>query len=216
MNSTSNIIFNPSYILSPTQSTSSSTGALVLNGGIGMGNGVAAAPIINWGNTYTVFPSKQIALYDANNNNHQYYGLGIQSNQLTYIVESTAADHVFYAGTSSSTRAELCRIKGSGGINTPSLQITSGNGGSAFKILFGRANSSGSPVTISFGYTFSSAPTVIANQELNNTLYDFHIRINSISTTGFTYYAYASAISNPSQVFVAGDSCIINWVALGM
>ncbi len=103
---------------SSTQSTSSSTGAIVCRGGIGLGMGsTGAPPIISWGNNYTVSASnsKQIALYETNSGNlFQYYGFGVSSGQLCYTVDSTSSDHVFFAAANASSRTELLRIKGNG------------------------------------------------------------------------------------------------------
>ncbi len=104
-------------INSATASTSSSTGALVIAGGIGLGNGSATPSRINFGSSYTVADpgsNKLISLLDTANNNYQFVGFGINSNILRYHVSSTSADHVFYAATSSSAANELFRIKGSG------------------------------------------------------------------------------------------------------
>lgn len=124
----------PQKITSTTAATSSSTGALIVAGGIGIGNGATTAPTISWG-TPSVFPSKALALYDNNNNNYQYFGLGVSSTQINYTVDASTSDHVFYAGATSSTRTELLRIKGtgrlfllSGSAGTPSLGFVNESG----------------------------------------------------------------------------------------
>lgn len=55
-------------------------------------------------------------MYQGPNNDHQYYGFGVNNLALRYQVDTTTADHVFYAATSSSTSAELMRIKGTGSV----------------------------------------------------------------------------------------------------
>lgn len=50
------------------------------------------------------------------NNDYQYFGFGVQDSTLAYNVDTTASSHVFYAGASTTTRNELVRIKGTGGI----------------------------------------------------------------------------------------------------
>ena len=55
-----------------------------------------------------------ITLNQTINNQHQFYGFGINANILRYQVDSITANHVFYAGTSSSTSNELFRISGNG------------------------------------------------------------------------------------------------------
>lgn len=60
--------------------------------------------------------NRKIVLYDANNNDHQYYGFGITSGTLRYQVEHTSASHVFYAATSTTTSNEIFRINGLGNV----------------------------------------------------------------------------------------------------
>lgn len=65
--------------------------------------------------------NRKIVLYDINNNDHQYYGFGINNGTLRYQVEHTAASHVFYTATSTTTSNEIFRINGLGnvGIGNP-------------------------------------------------------------------------------------------------
>jgi predicted nucleic acid-binding Zn-ribbon protein len=58
--------------------------------------------------------NRKISLFETVANDHQYYGFGINLATLRYQVDSTASDHVFYAGTSSTTSNEVGRIKGTG------------------------------------------------------------------------------------------------------
>lgn len=56
----------------------------------------------------------KIALYQTAANNFQFYGFGVLGSTLVYNVDATSASHVFFAGTSSTTAAEVFRIKGTG------------------------------------------------------------------------------------------------------
>jgi hypothetical protein len=69
-----------------------------------------------------VVQNRKIVLYEDANNDHQFYGFGINSLMLRYQVASTSHCHAFYAGASPSTSTELMRIDGSGlvGIGTSS------------------------------------------------------------------------------------------------
>lgn len=58
--------------------------------------------------------NRKIVLWELTNDDHQYYGFGINNATLRYQTDSPGADHVFYAGTSSTTSNELFRIKGNG------------------------------------------------------------------------------------------------------
>lgn len=70
---------------------------------------------------------KIISLYNTAANNYQFYGFGIASGQLKYHTDSTFSDHVFYAGTSSSSETEVARIKGNGNVITAGI-ISAGGG----------------------------------------------------------------------------------------
>ncbi len=80
------------------------------NGNVGIGTTTTNAPL-QFSNTLV---NRKLVLLDNNNNNHQYYGLGVNTSILRYQVAATSTDHVFFAGTSSTTSNELFRIKGSG------------------------------------------------------------------------------------------------------
>ena len=58
--------------------------------------------------------NRKIVLWEAVNNDHQYHGLGINSDVLRYQIPGTADSHIFYAATSSTTSNELMRIQGNG------------------------------------------------------------------------------------------------------
>ena len=60
--------------------------------------------------------NRKIVLYQGPSNDHQFYGFGVNNLTLRYQVDTTAADHVFFAGASSSASAELFRIKGNGNV----------------------------------------------------------------------------------------------------
>ncbi len=64
--------------------------------------------------------SRKIVLYENNNNDHEYFGFGINPGMLRYQVSGASENHVFYAGANSSSSKELMRITGTGfvGIGT--------------------------------------------------------------------------------------------------
>jgi len=82
--------------------------------------------------------NRKIVLFEGTNNDHQFYGFGINTSTLRYQVDNIGADHIWYAATSASNSNELMRIKGNGrlgiGTSTPitTLQV---NGGLALKAV---------------------------------------------------------------------------------
>ncbi|HJW29653.1 MAG TPA: hypothetical protein VJ508_10505, partial [Saprospiraceae bacterium] len=93
------------------------------NGNVGIGTSAPNAPL--------QFPNdirnRKVVLYDSYNNDHQFYGFGINGYTLRYQVSSTSDSHIFYAGTSPTTSTELMRISGNGnvgiGTSTPSAKL---------------------------------------------------------------------------------------------
>ncbi|HOZ52945.1 MAG TPA: hypothetical protein PLU17_13860, partial [Chitinophagaceae bacterium] len=58
--------------------------------------------------------NRKIVLYEAANNEHEFYGFGLNGSTLRYQTDDIASDHVFYAASSTTTSAELMRVKGNG------------------------------------------------------------------------------------------------------
>lgn len=102
---------------------------ITASGNIGIGNATPNAPL-QFANT---IQNRKIVLWDGNNNDHNYYGFGINTYMLRYQVEATTSNHAFYAGTSTTTSNELMRITGTGnvgiGIAAPAqrLDVQGGN-----------------------------------------------------------------------------------------
>jgi len=59
--------------------------------------------------------TRKVVLFSGGDNNFQFYGFGVESSTLVYSTYTTGDDHVFFAGTGTASRAELARIKGTGG-----------------------------------------------------------------------------------------------------
>ena len=64
--------------------------------------------------------SRKIVLFEGSDNDNQVYSLGVNGGIFRYQVSDIADNHVFYAGLTSTTSAELMRIQGDGkvGIGT--------------------------------------------------------------------------------------------------
>jgi Chaperone of endosialidase len=61
-----------------------------------------------------VIKSRRVLLWEEANNDHQFYGLGINAGTLRYQVSNLAASHIFYAGATASSSNEIMRIGGNG------------------------------------------------------------------------------------------------------
>ena len=84
-----------------------------ITGNVGIGTKSPDAPL-QFGNTVG---NRKIVLFQASaGDTHLYYGFGINNFAMRYQVDNTLSDHIFYAGTSTTTSNELMRIKGTGAV----------------------------------------------------------------------------------------------------
>jgi hypothetical protein len=165
------------------------------NGNVGIGNSVPNAPL-QFSNSLV---NRKIVLYEGANNDHQYYGFGVNGSTLRYQVDALSADHVFFAGNSPTGTTELMRIKGNGnvgiGTNNPvkPLSFPASTGekillypGATGEVGIGvyanelRIHSDYAGAKISFGYQ-NNAGVFTQTMWLNNT--------TSVLTVGATAYA---------------------------
>jgi hypothetical protein len=112
----------------PTQWTNAGNNIYNTNtGNVGIGTTTPNAPL-QFSNGLT---NRKVVLYETGNNDHQYYGFGINAGALRYQTDATAADHVFYSGANESSSNELMRIKGNGnigiGMNAPNAPLQFSN-----------------------------------------------------------------------------------------
>ncbi|KXH83416.1 hypothetical protein [Chryseobacterium kwangjuense] len=109
--------------------------------------------------------NRKIVLYEAANDDHQYYGLGINNNTLRYQVDGLGSDHVFFSGNGANASAELLRVKGNGnvGVGTSTPQKTLHVNGAAQITnelnVGGTATTAGSPGTSGQVLTSNGANT---------------------------------------------------------
>ncbi|MBK7854803.1 MAG: hypothetical protein IPJ79_07720 [Bacteroidetes bacterium] len=127
-----------------------------------------------------------MVLYEAANNEHQFYGFGINGGALRYQVEHTGANHIFYASASATTSNELMRIQGNGnvGIGTTSPDT---------KLDVSRADAAGDGDAISFGsqsYKMGKLGEItsdngvyLANVYGANAYIDFRVAGNAVANT---------------------------------
>jgi hypothetical protein len=81
-----------------------------MSGNVGIGNAAPNAPL----QFSNIVDNRKLVLSESANDDHQFSGFGTNTNILRYQVPNAASDHVFYAGTSSTTSNELMRITGDG------------------------------------------------------------------------------------------------------
>ncbi|WP_329805171.1 tail fiber domain-containing protein [Flavobacterium facile] len=93
---------------------------LTNSGNLGIGTSTPNAPL-QFPNTIV---NRKIVLWEDFNNDHQFFGLGINSNILRYQVSTTTNNHVFYAATSATTSNELMRVQGNGFVGIGNSPIT--------------------------------------------------------------------------------------------
>ncbi|GAB3522557.1 hypothetical protein GCM10027442_47760 [Emticicia fontis] len=62
----------------------------------------------------TTLKNKKIILWGEADNDHQFYGFGVNGGSLRYQVEHLEAAHIFYAAESTTSSKELFRINGNG------------------------------------------------------------------------------------------------------
>ena len=79
---------------------------------VGIGTTTPHAPL-QFGNTLN---NRKIVLWEAADDDHQFYGLGMGNSALRYQTASVNNDHIFYAAASNTASTELLRIKGNGNV----------------------------------------------------------------------------------------------------
>lgn len=106
--------------------TAAPANSLIVGGNIGIGTQTPNSELQFRSTTN----NRKLTLFESTNNDHQFYGFGINSSVLRYQVSSTAANHVFYAGVNSTTSSELMRLTGTGRLIIPGTTDASGTSGS--------------------------------------------------------------------------------------
>jgi Chaperone of endosialidase len=81
-------------------------------GNVGIGTSTTNAPL-QLANTVA---NRKLVLYENANNDHQFYGFGVNPGVMRYQVESSISNHIFYAGNGAGASIELFKIAGTGSV----------------------------------------------------------------------------------------------------
>ena len=148
------------------------------NGNTGIGTVSPNAPL-QFSNS---IGNRKIVLWEGTNNDHQFYGFGINGSVLRYQTPSVGDDHIFYSGSGTNSSTELFRIKGNGntgvGVSDPAYIL---DVGARMRIRSSGSNSAG----------------IWLNNSANNSLPAF-IGMRSDNLVGF----YGSAAPNAGWGFL--------------
>jgi hypothetical protein len=173
---TNTTFFKYISITDTTESTNSSIGALVVSGGISIQNSTDAINFTSGGaltilggigitkksffgdslaiDNVNANKSNKVVLYQSSNDltqDNQFTGLGnTGGGHLTYQVPSTNNDHIFFTATSSTSRSEIFRVKGTGDISIQgsSQSYSIIGGGDSNNSLSFQSQTSNSPMSI--------------------------------------------------------------------
>lgn len=154
------------------------------DGLVGIGNSNPQAPL----HFEQVTASRKIVLWSGQSNDNQFYGFGVNGGSLRYQVDGVIADHVFYAGTSSTTSDELMRILGSGDVAIGTVgsggrfTFTKSTDDSAINIYSGSATGSASHVF--YNSTPAIAADIIYDETNNNFSISTEAGVDLILATG--------------------------------
>lgn len=120
------------------------------NGNIGLGNMNSPNAALQFAN---VIANRRIVLWETANNDHEYYGFGINGSSLRYQVNNIASEHTFYAATSSNSSQILFRIFGNG--NAWLQGVLTENSDARLKINIHRIGNSLQNLQQLNGYTYN-------------------------------------------------------------
>lgn len=111
---------------------------ILRNGNTGIGTVSPNAPL----QFANVTSSRKIVLWEGANDDHQFYGFGVNGSSLRYQISSSGDDHIFYSGAGASSSAELLRIKGNGNVGIGVDPVFRLDVGSRMRIRSGGDNNS--------------------------------------------------------------------------
>jgi hypothetical protein len=175
---------------------SNTIGSLFTTGGnVGINTTSPNASLhINTSNTFgqiyvsNAIQNRKIVLWNTINNDHQFFGFGINDGILRYQINNTPDSHVFYSGTNPTTSNELFRITGTGNISV--------------------ANTANIP-TISAGNILTTNASISSLNVTNNTLSNIvstNITSTNINSTNVTSTNLVSTNTTLTNLIVSSET----------
>lgn len=155
--------------------------------GLGIGTTTPHAPL----HLSNGIGNRKIVLYEGADNDHQFYGFGVNAGIIRYQVPATTNFHVFYAGATPSTSTELMRIQGNGNVGIGTAAATQ-------RLTVYNGTSTGTYTTT--GWVHSSDARLKTNiKPLENSL-DKILHLNGVS------YNWKTTPNDDKQIgFIAQD-----------
>jgi hypothetical protein len=171
------------------QATNSGGYALITGtGNVGIGTNTPNAPL----QLSNAVLNRKIVLYESVNNDHQFYGLGVNAGTFRYQVDGTGSSHIFYAATGATTSNELMRIRGDGnvgiGVNPSEKLDVSGNIKASGEINRTQTTDA-NLVPIAYGNIFTNGAINSVSTTTNVSVLKVSTGVYQVSIAGETYNA---------------------------
>lgn len=170
------------------------------NIGINMGFSIPNAPL-QFSNTLV---NRKIVLYDTSNNDHQYYGLGVNAGIFRFQIEQTASSWNFLAGLSSASSQLAAQITGTGNIIIPGTYF----GRSSSGMVYMEGNATTTTLTANVWAKLNGS--TIASGFLNQFTSPVSNRLTYTGTNQIIALVYASTTLN----FSAGGGGTVRSISI--
>ena len=120
--------------------------------------------------------TRKIVLWEGYNNDYQFYGFGIESSTLVYTTYGAGDDHVFFVGTSGTSRNELMRIKSTGSVIVGEATVAAANAAADNIVIKGEGAAVGLTISNSVN---SGTGTIFFGDAASSTVAGFRYNHNT-------------------------------------